>query len=97
MQNKLSGKKSISIFLNFNFQILKSIPWDKVDIRVMTLEITRAKLNENLSGEHIDIYPDIIDYLDSLGYKEVKTLWHTPEKISHDSVFVRKDLELNVI
>ena len=78
-------------------QILKSLPWDKVDIRVITVEITRTKLNEALTDNHVDLYPEIVEFLDSKGFKEVKTLYHTPEKISHDSVFVRKDLEFNIL
>ena len=80
----------------FFLQILKSLPWDKVDIRVLTLEITRGLLNENLSAVHIDPYPDIIEFMESKGYTEVKTIYHTPEKISQDSVFVRNDLQLNI-
>ena len=74
---------------------MKSIPWDKVDIRVISLEICTTKLNENLEDNHFNPYPEIIALLESKGYKEVHTIPHTPEKISYESIFARKDLELN--
>ena len=69
------------------------MPWDKVDIRVLTIEVTRAKLNDVLTDNHVDLYPELVTFLDSKGFKEVHTVYHTNELISQDSVFVRKDLE----
>jgi hypothetical protein len=61
-------------------QILKSLPWDKVDIRVMTLEICRKKLNEKLTDKHVDQYQEIVDYLDSVGYREAKVILNLRRK-----------------
>ena len=68
-----------------------------MDIRVLTIEVTRTKLNDVLTDNHVDVYPELVEYLDSKGFKEVKKLYHTPEQISHDSIFVRKDLEFTPI
>lgn len=74
---------------------MKSIPWDKVDIRVITLEICRKKLNKDLTENHIDLYPEIIEFLESKGYKEVKLIYHGDDLVSQESVFARTDLKLN--
>ena len=86
--------KWLSLYI-LSFQVLRSIPWDKVDIRVISLEICRKKLNENLTEIHFDPYPELIALLESKGYKEVHSVPHTPEEISYESIFVRNDLELN--
>ena len=61
------------------FQVLQTIPWDKVDIEVLTVETEHA-------GK---VFPgtrkEIIQYLGEQGYVHVTS-------ISVDDVFVRKDL-----
>ena len=61
----------------------------------MTLEICRRKLNENLTENFVDQFDEIVEYLDTIGYRAVKTFPHSDEVNSQDTIFVRKDLELN--
>ena len=65
--------------------VLKSIPWDKVDIRVLTVET-------HLAGK---VFPgtrqDIIDFMDSVGYWLLEI--RSREEIK-DDVFVKRGTEL---
>ena len=61
----------------------------------MTIEVVRKKLNDDLAGDHPDQYNDIVEFLSSKNYREVKTFPHSDEVRSQDSIFVRNDLELN--
>jgi hypothetical protein len=65
--------------------VLKSIPWDKVDIRVLTVET-------HLAGQ---VFPgtrqDIIDFMDSVGYWLLEI--GSREEIK-DDVFVKRGTEL---
>ena len=79
----------------FKFQVLESLPWDKVDIRVISLEICRGKLNDALKDRHEDNYPGIITLLESKGFKEVHSVAHTDEAISYEVIFAKSDLKLN--
>ena len=67
-------------------QVLKTVPWDKVDIWVVSVET-------HLAGE---VFPgsreDIIDYMESVGYN-IENTWKKGE-ITKDDLFVRKDIEL---
>jgi hypothetical protein len=46
----------------------------------MTLEICRKKLNEKLTDKHVDQYQEIVDYLDSVGYREAKVILNLRRK-----------------
>ena len=81
------------LYFDTLLQVLQSIPWDKVDISVITLEIVRGKLNENAVGDHVDSYDDIITLLTSKGYKEIKSIPHTPEEISFESIFIHENFK----
>ena len=65
--------------------VLKSIPWDKVDIRVLTVET-------HLAGQ---VFPgtrqDIIDFMDSVGYWLLEI--ESREDVK-DDVFVKRGTEL---
>lgn len=68
-----------------------------MDITVISLEVCTKKLNENLSENHHNNYPEIIDYLESVGYMEVKKMYHTDEKISFDTFWIKKGSDLKII
>ena len=69
-------------------QVLKTVPWDKVDIWVVSVET-------HLAGE---VFPgsreDIIRYMESVGYIMENT-WKNGE-MTKDDLFIRKDIELLV-
>ena len=52
--------------------VLKTIPWDKVDIKVISLEIIVEKNDERAEGEHVNSFPAILDLLTSHGYTLVR-------------------------
>ena len=66
------------------FAVLKTIPWNKVDIRVLTVET-------HLAGK---VFPgtrtDIIEYMNSVGYRMIDM----GIKAVKDDVFVRNDIEV---
>ena len=57
--------------------VLKTIPFDKVNIRVLTVEVTHVSNGNN----------EIKDYMENQGYKTVTKVYH-PLKIANDLVFV---------
>ena len=73
-------------------QVLHTIPWDKVDIKVIGLEIIVRKHDESAEGEHRNSFPSIHELLTSQNYIFVRGDWHTPEKKSLEAYFVQKDL-----
>ena len=72
--------------------VLETLPWDKVDISVIGLEVILEKHDEKASGEHINSFPATRELLVSKGYDLVRTDWHTDEKKSIEAYFVQKDL-----
>ena len=68
-------------------QVLKTIPWDKVDIWVISVET-------HLAGE---VFPgsrdDIIDYMESVGY-HFENNWKNGQ-FAKDDLFIRNDIQLN--
>ena len=73
--------------------VLKTIPWEKVDIRVMTVET-------HLAGR---IFPgsreEVIDYLEQVGYTHVSWAHRNTNRARQslgttDDLFVRKDVPL---
>ena len=60
------------------FEVFKSLPWDKVDIEVIVTELVHA--GEVFPGSRLEI----IKYLESKNYQYVGNLF--------DDIFVRKDL-----
>ena len=72
--------------------VLKTIPWDKVDIKVISLEIITAKLDDNAEGEHHNPYPTIFNLLTSHDYTLVRADWHTPDRKSIEAYFVKNDV-----
>ena len=65
-------------------QVLKTIPWNEVDIWVISVET-------HLAGE---VFPgsrdDIIDFMDSVGYI-VENTWNSGD-FTKDDLFIRKDI-----
>ena len=60
------------------FEVFKSLPWDKVDIEVIVTELVHA--GELFPGSRLDV----IKFLESKNYKYIGNLY--------DDIFVRKDL-----
>ena len=60
------------------FEVFRSLPWDKVDIEVIVIELVHA--GEVFEGSRLEI----IKYLESKNYQYVGNLF--------DDIFVRKDL-----
>ena len=67
------------VFMVIILKVLKTIPWEKVDIEVMTIESNH--FGEVSSGSDREIQ----DFLESKGY----VLFHT---VGIDQVYIRKDL-----
>jgi hypothetical protein len=76
--------------------VLRTLPWDKVDIKVISLEIIRKKLDERAEGEHVDPFPTIVDYLTSKDYTLIRADSHTPEKMSYEAYFAKNDFAPNI-
>ena len=73
--------------------VLKTIPFDELNIQLMSLEIIRKKLNLNVPGDHIDQYDDIVKFLDEKGYKVLKNIPHTREHLSFEVFFEKVKCE----
>ena len=71
--------------------MLQSIPFGKVNIQLISVEIKRAKQNQEVDGEHVDPYNDIVQLLLANGYKVLKSFQHTREALSLE-VFFHKDI-----
>ena len=69
-------------------QVLKTIPWNEIDIWVISVET-------HLAGE---VFPgsrdDIIDFMESVGYI-VETTWNNGD-FTKDDLFIRKDIQLQI-
>ena len=79
------------------FQVLKSIPWNKVDIRIISIEVTIGKLDETAQGEHLNYWPQIQEFMKSINYTLVRADWHTPERISLEAYFVKNELAEKIV
>ncbi len=73
--------------------VLKSVPWEKVDVRVISLEICVKKLNDDANGDFESDYDETVDFLDSVGFEVYKRMWHTNEKRAVEVIFVQKGFE----
>ena len=80
-----SGRTKIDIFSldieGAELDVLKTIPWGKVDIKVILVEFEHIKEGKNA----------LVDFLTSKGYTSLpyRKSWY------QDIVFVKKDLEYN--
>ena len=72
-------------------KVLESVPWNWVNIHVISVEIVRGKLNEHADGIHIDQYEDIVTLLESNGYRNILTMPHTAELLSFEVFFAKND------
>lgn len=72
--------------------VLKTLPWDKVDIQVIGLEIITEKHDEEAKGTHVNAFPAIVEFLTSKGYELIRSDWHTVEKKSMEAYFAKKVL-----
>ena len=68
------------------FAVLKTIPWTKVDIWVISVET-------HLSGK---VFPgsreDIIEYMDSVGYWRLDLPQREDKRMVKDDIFVKKNI-----
>jgi len=62
--------------------VLKTIPWDKVNIRALMIEVNH--MGKVFEGS----LEDLETYLDESGYKFYK-------KVEIDSIYIRKDFNVN--
>ncbi len=60
--------------------VLKTIPFDKLNIRVLTVEFTHGSNGKD----------EILSFMEAQGYKTVMSVVH-PKKIANDLVFVSKN------
>ena len=72
-------------------KVLESVPWNLVNIHMISVEIVRRKLNEYADGMHIDQYEDIVTLLELNGYRNILTMPHTDELLSFEVFFIRDD------
>jgi len=79
------------------YDVLKSIPWNKVDIRIISIEVTIGKLDETAQGEHLNYWPQIQEFMKSINYTLVRADWHTPERISLEAYFVKNELAEKIV
>ena len=63
------------------FEILKSIPWDKVNIRVMLIEVVH--LGKLFPGSEAELN----EFLDEKGYRFYASL-------GYDNIYVKKDFPI---
>lgn len=75
------------------FAVLKTLPWDKVDIQVLTIE------THMLGSVFPGTREDLIEYMDSVGYNHIKDAHKGTNALREelgttDDLFVKKGLEL---
>ena len=76
--------------------ILQSIPWDKVNIKVIGLEIIIKKHDERADGEHHNPYHGIYDLLAKNDYILFRADWHDPTiRKSMEAYFVKSEVAKN--
>ena len=76
-------------------QVLESLPWNRVDIKVISLEVTRGKLDPSVELEHhYDPHDDIVTFLTGQGYQLLIEIPHTAEKISFELFFVHQTVDM---
>jgi len=73
-------------------EVLKSLPWEKVDINIISLEVTRGKLDESLDFEHVDQRDEIVNFLSQKEYELIYEQPHTSELITYELYFVHKSI-----
>ena len=71
--------------------VLKTIPFDKLNIQLISIEIIRKKLNDNVDGNQVDSFNDIVAILEQNGYKLMKSIPHTRDYLSFE-VFFEKNI-----
>lgn len=80
---KAVGSPTVNLFSldieGAEYQVLRTVPWDKVDIEVLLIELVHVGLIFPGSKE------DVVNYLDSVGYQFIMT-------VAKDDLFIRKDL-----
>ena len=82
--------------LLFHFQALKSLPWDKVDIKVFSLEIQTSKLRDEADGDHKNNFDEIDALLTSVGYTLVRADWHGSDHKSLEAYYVKNEMAQNI-
>ena len=69
-------------------QVLKTVPWDKVDIEVLSVETDLAGMVMEGSRQ------DIIEFMESVGYTHRKhsISWSSVKDVPKDDMFIRNDV-----
>ena len=75
--------------------MLKSLPWEKVDIKLISLEVTRGKLDESLDFDHVDRRDEIVNYLSQKEYELIYEQPHTSELITYELYFAHKSIPVS--
>ena len=73
--------------LLYYFQVLRSIPFGKVDIKLISVEIKREKFDDKVGGTHFDPYNDIVQFLHTNGYTLLRLIQHTNENKTCEAFF----------
>ena len=73
---------------------MKSLPWEKIDIKVISLAVEQGKL-ERLDNVQIDQRDDLVDYLDTQGYELIYEQPHNRKLITYQLYFVQKSMLLS--
>ena len=86
------GNPTVNYFIldieGAEFQVLKTLPWDKVDIEVLSVETDLAGLVMEGSRQ------DIIEFMESVGYthRQHRKSWSSFDNMPKDDMFIRNDV-----
>ena len=87
-----AGNPTVNYFIldieGAELQVLKTLPWDKVDIEVLSVETDLAGMVMEGSRE------EIIEFMESVGYthREHSSSWSHVNDMPKDDMFVRNDV-----
>ena len=67
--------------------VLRTLPWDMIDIQIINVEVVREKMNTDLKYDFVNHWPEIKALLESKGYLHYKTL-------RFDEIFIKDSFVL---
>ena len=68
-----------------------------MDIRIISLEVTVDKLDEDAEGVHVNNWPQIQEFMKSKNYTLVRADWHTHDHIGLEAYFVKNELAEKIV
>ena len=71
-------------------EVLKTIPFNTIKIKLISVEIIRKKLNNDTLGEQVDNFEEIVSLLNMNGYKIMTIIPHTHENLSFEVFFEKQ-------